>query len=442
MIGFNKNEVVMKLIYVADNRCRTNFGCRGTSIALSQLISKEHEIVATVSGAYTHEGGGPIFFIPGLPGWIYLLAITLPGWNFLKKGWLKLVGKRRRLYRFFDFVSESPKKSICNLQKCLPANPHLQEFDLRRFDFEGIVINGEGTMIMTTPPRRESLVFLMFIEWAKLMDKKVYFVNAMFSDCPATGSNKRTKLTMHEALKKSDVVTARDPVSQDYISQNFTDIKAEYIPDALFTWMHYIDQIPSIVNGCHVLPFGQEDDNDFEKFVFSNPYICVSGSSLAAWNQKKAYDNYKFLVTSFKQQLRIPLYLIQVCSGDKFLVDVGRDTGVPCIRVEISILAGTKILSDAALYISGRFHPSIMASLGGTPCIFLGSNSHKTWSLQKMLEYDHIKEFSAIPSVQETPEIIALAKEKLRAGKLLRSKIRSVVSQRSADAFQLAKKII
>ncbi|MEI6891614.1 MAG: polysaccharide pyruvyl transferase family protein [Pontiella sp.] len=432
----------MKLVYIADNRCRTNFGCRGTSIALSQLISTEHEIVGTVSGKYTHAGRGRLFFIPGLPKWIYVLLGKLPLWETLKRMWGWTISRNQGVYRAFDFLSDASETNFKNICRCLPANKYLKEFDLRQYDFDGIVINGEGTMIMTNPPRRDTLVYLMFIDWAKSMGKKVYLVNAMFSDCPATGTNKETMETTHKALMKCDAITVRDPVSLSYVKDKFSGIEVNYIPDALFTWKRYVDQIPSIMNGSYVLPFGQETDSEFDQFNFTEPYICVSGSSLAAWDQGAAYTSYKLLVESLKAETRLPVFLIQVCIGDRYLLDVGRDTNTPCLHVEIPILAGAKILSDAALYVSGRFHPSIMASLGGTPCVFLGSNSHKTWSLQEMLEYEDIVEFSASPNESDIVNIVSLAKKKLAGGNVLRNKIERVVERRCKEANRLLDKIV
>lgn len=52
----------MKIVYVGDNRNRGNYGCRATSTALSQIISKENEIVGRVYGDYTNTNTGNLFF--------------------------------------------------------------------------------------------------------------------------------------------------------------------------------------------------------------------------------------------------------------------------------------------------------------------------------------------------------------------------------------------
>jgi len=431
----------MKLIYIADNRCRPNFGCRGTSIALSQLIQAEHSIVSSVKGTYTLWESGSIFFVPGMPTLFYKILANFPAWNFFKKIWCRLIFWNKKNHNFFDFICSDPHKSLKRLYRCLPANSHLAELDFRKKNFDGVIINGEGTLIMTTPARRDSLIFIMLMAQVYQLGKKIFLVNAMFSDCPVTGSNTKMRESLYEYLKKCSAVTVRDPASLKYAVKYFSDVSVKYIPDALFTWKRYINDLEFIKNGRLILPFGQESDNDFEKFDFSEPYICISGSSLSAWNQKSAFLAYKRLVEAIKERFDLQIYLLQVCSGDAFLIDVGKATATPCLEVKISILAGAKILSDAALYISGRFHPSIMASLGGTPCIFLGSNSHKTKSLQEMLGYEDIVEFSANPTKKEIPKILKLIKEKIDSGKFLRKKILKTVDNLCLKAENV-KKII
>ena len=95
------------------------------------------------------------------------------------------------------------------------------------------------------------------------------------------------------------------------------------------------------------------------------------------------------------------------------------------------------ILANAQLFISGRYHPSIFASFGGTPCIFLESHAHKMSSLQEVLEYDDGKQFSAFPDESEIREIVSTAKKYLDQGEVLREKIRKVAAIRCEEARQL-----
>ena len=52
----------MKVLYIGDNRNRGNFGCRGTSTALSMLIRKNHEITGVITGKYTDQRNGYLFY--------------------------------------------------------------------------------------------------------------------------------------------------------------------------------------------------------------------------------------------------------------------------------------------------------------------------------------------------------------------------------------------
>ena len=53
-------ELYMRIVYVGDNRNRGNFGCRGTSTALSQLLTINNEIVGRISGKFTNWDTGEV----------------------------------------------------------------------------------------------------------------------------------------------------------------------------------------------------------------------------------------------------------------------------------------------------------------------------------------------------------------------------------------------
>ena len=94
------------------------------------------------------------------------------------------------------------------------------------------------------------------------------------------------------------------------------------------------------------------------------------------------------------------------------------------------------VLAHARLFISGRYHPSIFASLGGTPCIFLASHAHKMGSLSRVLEYDDHRQFNAFPDDSEIAEIVSTARQYLDQGETLRAgfgKWRNCVLMKSAE---------
>ena len=95
------------------------------------------------------------------------------------------------------------------------------------------------------------------------------------------------------------------------------------------------------------------------------------------------------------------------------------------------------VLARAKLFISGRYHPAIFASLGGTPCVFLGAAAHKMSSLQRVLEYEEIRDFSAFPNDDEIKAICARSGELLKRGEQLREKVKSVAKRRCEEARQI-----
>jgi polysaccharide pyruvyl transferase WcaK-like protein len=89
------------------------------------------------------------------------------------------------------------------------------------------------------------------------------------------------------------------------------------------------------------------------------------------------------------------------------------------------------------VFVTGRFHPAILASNGGTPCVFLGSNSHKTLSLQTMLEYEHPREHPAFPSPADCDRVVQDVQGVLAAGDARRTAVMAAVTRRCEQAGRL-----
>lgn len=422
----------MKIVYVGDNRNRGNFGCRATSTALSQIISKEHEIVGRIYGDYTNVDTGELFFYQYYPAWLYKKISKFKYWNYLKKGlylFNRMLKRGKYYFSNFDFIDYDFEKSIKNLIKCIPANPHLKDFDLRQYDFDALVVNGEGSFIFATPPWRECLVEAMLMYWAEKMGKKVYYLNGMLSDDPYSERNRKTIELVQPIFNKAEVVSVRERYSFDYAKENFKDINLQQYPDALFSWYDLINDDFKVPNGKYIMGMSGANDESFKDFDFNKPYICVSASSsvgTASSSEGQAIEIYSKLVNEIKSEFSgINVFLVEVCEGDKFLNDVAKLTNTPIISIDTPILAAAKILANAKIYISGRYHPSILASLGGTPCVFMSSNSHKTKSIQELLDYEEINEYNVLPDEMERKKIIKEAKEKVQQGEELREKIKN-----------------
>ena len=168
----------MRIVYVGDNRNRGNFGCRGTSTALSQLLTINNEIVGRISGKFTNWDTGKyiLFRVRNnlfIQKWLCINTGNTKG-NCGTIYFVLRAEEENFLLGKHDFLSLDFDKSIDNLINCLPANPNLQEFDLRQYDFDALVVNGEGSFIFSTPESiwRESIIEAMEMYWALNLEKK------------------------------------------------------------------------------------------------------------------------------------------------------------------------------------------------------------------------------------------------------------------------------
>jgi ADP-heptose:LPS heptosyltransferase len=427
----------MKLLYVGDNRNRPNWGCRATSIALRQILDQKLDVSSVVYGDY-------VAFDPkrGLqnqqpPSLFQRIEAKLIRY-------LTNTNKQKSLLSFGgfagDYIGEDPKGSLNRFLSIFEHETNLKFIHDLVSNCDSIVVNAEGSFIFSDPPRRDTLFFLFLVELAEYLGKDISFVNGMISPSPEGRYNQEIFSRTVEAFKKAKFISVRDPESQRLLS-NFID--CQYVPDALFSWFSYFENeqdIPLLKNGDFIIPF-PEEENYFGTLDFSEPYICVGGSSLAAREPLRATEFYTNLVNSLKS-LGTKIILVQACAGDAFLKDVGKATQVPIVPLETPILLATLILAKSSLFVSGRYHPSIMASLGGTPCIFLASNSHKTRSLQEVLEYPEIIEYSAYPNQEECENITKQATQFLRQEDILRLSIKKTVKKNSKKSLDLIEHLI
>jgi polysaccharide pyruvyl transferase WcaK-like protein len=430
-------ELPMKALLVGDNSSNLNWGGRGGSLALRQVLSQRFDIRDIIPGSMFQLGSYGSGYIqtllPQRYNWILMHLVA----NRRKRKLFEYYVRFEELFGAKDFISSEPEQSAENILRYRNKYSLLQEIYRQAYNADLLILNGEGDMVFTTPPRREALFLLGMAALGLRLGKKVAFVNSLLSDCPKTGRNPATLAATRRILAKCHAVVLRDRQSLDLTRETMPEISPSLVPDSLFTWYPVIadsaEHLPR--NGDFILPF-PERLVDFGKLDFSMPYICVGGSA-AAWLKKgMAIRHFSRLVDKLKK-LGYPVYLTENCGRDGFLQEVAEKTGTGFIPVYTPILMCGAILANARLFISGRYHPSIFASMGGTPCIFLRSSAHKMHSLQKLLEYEKIREFSVFPNEVETDEMLELSKKYLDQGETLRSTIQGIARKRCAEAMTL-----
>ena len=95
---------------------------------------------------------------------------------------------------------------------------------------------------------------------------------------------------------------------------------------------------------------------------------------------------------------------------------------------------GLDLLANAAVFVSGRWHPSILASTGGTPSVMFSGNSHKMRGLAEILDLPY-SGIAAKDLAEHLHEIVASVDGFLTGGEAVRNR----VGQQAKDLAQAAK---
>lgn len=425
----------LKVFFVGDNRSTVGWG-RGASLALGQLFSASFEITGRVTGDFfdlSTSGAGYVGTLIPPRYYRHFRYLLLRRWRRPVAWYLNL----EQLLGAKDFISENPSESADNLFVHKRRYPVLAQIYDQAAEADLLVLDGDGDIIFSTPPRRQTLFLLAMIELGIRLGKPVFLVNSMISDCPLTGRNTETLAHAKRLLSQCRAVALRDPDSLAYVRAEIPEANSHMIPDSLFAWFPYyedgIGHLPR--NGDFLLPHPEKDEY-WGKLDFSEPYICIGGGALVGSDPERSVQCYGKLVDAISS-LGYRVYLTENDLSDSFLQKVAREKNVGIIPVDAPILMCGAVLAHARLFVSGRYHPSIFASLGGTPCIFLASHAHKMGSLSRVLDYDVQREFSAFPDVSEIAEIVSTARQYLDQGEILRTRIRRVAKLRCEEATQL-----
>jgi polysaccharide pyruvyl transferase WcaK-like protein len=421
------------MLLAFDTSGRQNWGARGAHVATYRLLSGGDEDVERLEGHYQNRAVPIDFTLPD--------AIASGLWRRQDRYWFASAYAKleSRLGARADFIDPRPEVSLRNILRHLDNDYIRGLYDAVR-SHDKIVVDGDGDMIFKEEPRRTLLTDLAVIELADHLDKEIYYVNSILADGSVTDRNERLADRCLKTLKKCDEVSFRDPASLDLAQRMDEELSAEWIPDSMFYWHDKLAdsrrQLPE--SGDFIIPYTREAEADYGELDFTTPYICLTGGSRAALSPEDAFDGYCQLVEQLCR-LEHPVYLVSTCAGDtRFLPDVAQETGTPLIPAEVPILMGGAILANAHLFVTGRYHPSIMAAAGGTPCVFLGADSHKTRSLQRMLGYDDPHVFSAIPTPDEHDDLLARGRDLLDGGQPVRDRIQQEAQKRAEEAKELA----
>lgn len=397
-------------LYLNNLRELSNFGCRTTGNALGEMLEVNNTMEqydalesAIYNGAWSNYARPPIKDGGIIPRAIYNRLFKI------RNDIPKIFHMVQHIDKIFggthDYITNDPDQSVKNYRSFIRSNPKLSTLQDKINESNGIIINGEGTLIFGRPTQRDALYLLFVIALAKILKKPVYLLNAMVTSCPYNGEDETLIRKAIPLLKYCKIVALRESYSYEYVASLVGEENIRLIPDALFTWGPRIRYCAKAVRQEPRLCIAHPDNLQNNNFSFERPYICVSGSS-SAWRYKdKIQDQFANLINALKS-ISLEIFCIETCDGDSFLREVAKRCNVFFLPKQTPIMAAMGVLGGAQVYITGRYHPAIMASANGVPCTFLTSNSHKTASIQKLLGYKHIEEYPVCPTKEDVTEIL------------------------------------
>ena len=395
-----------KMLIVRDNRYKLNWGCRATSIALTQCLGESFDCCADLKNLHDINYRIPV------------------------KGQSDFVGKHHAETISVFMREWETSEDLTRIYRSIKAA-------------DVVVINGEGCQIFCDPARRD-LAFSYFIirlcsEWGI----PVFFLNSIMSACPHTGLNQETLAQAKDVLSYCEHVYLRDPCSWRFATELGLD-NVSYMPDALFSWgVRYEELFKNPMGTMYgdFLASWPENQTAFACEKLPDEYICVSGASFHPFQKTDHWGRYfRTLLQAIESKLHIPVVAVMP-GGDTFFREISEEMDVMCIPGDGNILLSALVLAKASAYVSGRYHPSIMASLGGTPCVFLASNSHKTLSVQEVLGYAEMHEHAIDPLFDSIGAVVEDLENKLSCGDDLRTTIYNAALANGKMVMGLASKV-
>lgn len=420
----------MRLTIVADNSTSPNWGCRATSFALRELLSTRHEIVGAVDRDLIRA---PFTSDARIPPSIHAEIVT----KLRRPRLRRLPGIGKLAFRGIDLLGEvhaathAVTADADLLWAMRGSSPKAQALIAQIEPCDAIVVNGEGEMIFSTPARESLLQTLAICALARRMGKRLFWLNGMISAAPDSQVNAETVEVARGELAGA-VIAVRDPLSLETAQHLLPGMVEAWFPDALFTWSHlFAPQAPLAYDASRLIAWFDRTGTA-RPACTDRPYIVLSGSSQSARDQARAADCYTALARALGA-LGMPVLLVETCVGDVFLRRVARRTGLPCMAVDTPMMAGAAVLANARAFVSGRWHPGILAALGGTPGVFMGSNSHKTAALQHMLSYPDPVEYPPFPDAAAITAIVEDTRRVIAGGPALRMRIAKRAGQLAAQ---------
>lgn len=242
-----------------------------------------------------------------------------------------------------------------------------------------VVINAEGSIVKGTNEYGEYRIGGMYALFIAYLCKSVLKKECHIVNHTVDPQNRDIEMLIKEIYPRMDSIYVREPLSKMKL-ESWGIKNAVYVPDALFSYRPQKNWEPSDI-------IKREID-------FARPYICLGDSSgLQAVGIKIQWDTKLYYTELINRLKGICPQIIFIDGFSEWNYDINyivKVTGIGRISLRNSTYHDLfHILKNSQLFLSGRWHTSILAVLAETPILLWGSDSHKTEALYNMLQWPY-----------------------------------------------------
>jgi hypothetical protein len=413
-----------RVALVLDTTDSPNWGCRATTLALAGLIEATgHEVVGTVtSGALdvgpttrrlgqVARGAGTLLSSPAPAS---LLAGPAPAPAAQGSG--RFAAVQRQVDRLDDHRAPVPTRAD-ELEDGAAAVWESHWFAPHRRTIETadvVVINGEGAIYGT---ERKGYLALTIAHLARRAGKPVALVNQTV-ELSDPGMRSLAAVVLPEV----DALTFREPRSVRECRELLGDIEPRLVPDAAFSyaassgpaWWEWASRPDAMSVYPDRLPRLEEG------------YVCVGGSSAFLRGGAGSIDptaSLRRIVTGLQAEAPVVLTASDPVD-ERLLRPLARELGCGFVGAALPVPQAIDLVANAAVYVTGRWHPSIFASLGGTPVVGISGNSFKVEAFQELIGAGR-PTFAAAGLAGAEDDVVAAAVAAVAEGQDLRDRIRA-----------------
>ena len=377
-----------KLLFVGDLTTAGNYGAIATSEALKQLAEQRFSSIRYIDyrsliNPTPLQGWGEVSptrqtvlrtIIEAAKWPVSLAHRAFP--LFTASLWKKLFNASADLgRRDIPFLFSQYDKFA---EDVLKGNTLQYERDLIEWS-DIVLINAEGNFVHGTDKYgkyRTGALYLLFLAYVSI---KYFGRHCVIINHTVDPDNQDAAEIIKNVYPLLDYITVRESFSAEKL-RSWGINRAKLVPDALFTFFPETSWKPS--------------ENLKNEIDFSRPYLCLGDSSgvRSRTNQVKwdVFSVYNELIEKLRKIVPQIVFVDGFNGGYDTINNIIKHNGLG--RVNLSNCSYQdlhEVLKRGEIFISGRYHASILSAMGGTPILLWGADSYKTEGLYRLLDYPY-----------------------------------------------------